>query len=90
MAGRQRPAANARLSCDRDASAEAFRVGGVADHLHLVTTLPRPLSQADMLEGLKQKSSKWIKSLAPNCRHFYWQRGYGAFSVSPSQTRRRV
>jgi REP element-mobilizing transposase RayT len=69
----------------RDAGAEAFRVGGVADHVHLVTTLPRTLSQADMLEGLKKKSSKWIKGLAPGYRRFYWQRGYGAFSVSPSQ-----
>jgi hypothetical protein len=46
---------------------------------------PRTLTQADMLEGLKKKSSKWIKGIAPNYRHFYWQRGYGAFSVSPSQ-----
>ena len=38
-----------------------------------------------MLEGLKKKSSKWIKGLAADYRHFYWQRGYGAFSVSPSQ-----
>jgi hypothetical protein len=28
--------------------ANAFRVGGVADHLHIVTTLPRTLSQAEM------------------------------------------
>jgi len=69
----------------RDADAEAFRVGGVADHVHLVTTLPRTLSQADMFEGLKKKSSKWIKGLAPDYRRFYWQRGYGAASVSPSQ-----
>ena len=69
----------------RDAGVGAFRVGGVADHVHLVTTLPRTLSQADMLEGLKKKSSKWIKGLAPDYHHFYWQRGYGAFSVSPSQ-----
>lgn len=69
----------------RDAGAKAFRVGGVADHVHLVATLPRTLSQADMLEGLKKKSSKWIKGLAPDYRHLYWQRGYGAFSVSPSQ-----
>ena len=69
----------------RDAGAEALRVGGVADHVHLITTLPRTLSQADMLEGLKKKSSKWIKGLALDYRRFYWQRGYGAFSVSPSQ-----
>ena len=62
----------------RDLNAEALRVGGVADHLHIVTTLPRTLSQAAMVETLKKTSSKWIKGLNS-------QRGYGAFSVSPSQ-----
>src|ERR1700680_1016806 len=69
----------------RDLNAEALRVGGVADHLHIVTTLPRTLSQAAMVETLKKTSSKWIKGLNPKYRRFYWQRGYGAFSVSPSQ-----
>ena len=69
----------------RDWNAEALRVGGVADHLHIVTTLPRSLSQADMVETLKKTSSKWIKGLNAKYRQFYWQRGYGAFSVSPSQ-----
>lgn len=69
----------------RDLDAEVWRVGGVADHLHIVTTLPRTLSQADMVERVKKASSKWIKRLDSKYRHFYWQRGYGAFSVSPSQ-----
>ena len=69
----------------RDLDAEAFLVGGVADHLHIVTTLPRTLSQADLIEAVKKTSSKWIKALNPKYRGFYWQRGYGAFSVSPSQ-----
>jgi REP-associated tyrosine transposase len=69
----------------RDEGAEAFRVGGAADHVHLIVTLPRTISQAEMIEGLKKKSSKWIKGLTPDYRKFYWQRGYGAFSVSPSQ-----
>jgi REP element-mobilizing transposase RayT len=68
----------------RDLNAEAFRIGGVADHLHIVTTLPRTLSQAAMIEAVKKTSSKWIKALDPKYRGFYWQRGYGAFSVSPS------
>jgi len=62
-----------------------LRVGGVADHVHIVTTLPRTLSQAEMIETLKKTSSKWIKGLDSKYRRFYWQRGYGAFSVSPSQ-----
>jgi len=69
----------------RDLGGEAFRVGGVADHVHILTTLPRTASQADMVEAVKKTSSKWIKGLAPKYRRFYWQRGYGAFSVSPSQ-----
>jgi putative transposase len=60
-------------------------VGGVADHVHIVTTLPRTLSQAQLIEGIKKTSSKWIKALEARYRGFFWQRRYGAFSVSPSQ-----
>ena len=69
----------------RDLDAEAFRVGGVADHVHLVVTLPRTLSQSALVEEIKKLSSKWIKGLDPKCRQFYWQRGYGAFSLGRSQ-----
>ena len=69
----------------RDLGAEFVRIGGVADHVHIVTTLPRTLSQADLIERIKKASSKWIKTLDARYRGFFWQRGYGAFSVSPSQ-----
>ena len=69
----------------RDVGADFVRVGGVADHVHIVTTLPRTLSQAQFIEQIKKASSKWIKALAAGYRGFFWQRGYGAFSVSPSQ-----
>src|SRR5437764_13269011 len=45
----------------RDSDAEALHVGGVADHLHVVTTLPRTLCQAAIVETLKKTSSKLIK-----------------------------
>jgi REP element-mobilizing transposase RayT len=69
----------------RDLGAEFVRIGGVADHVHIVTTLPRTVSQAQLVEKIKKASSKWIKALDPRYRGFFWQRGYGAFSVSPSQ-----
>ena len=69
----------------RDLDAEVLCVGGVADHVHIVTTLPRTVSQAQLIEGIKKPSSKWIKALEPRYRGFFWQRGYGAFSVSSSQ-----
>jgi putative transposase len=81
-----RPRMHAYLSsiC-RDLGAELVRVGGMADHVHIVTTLPRTRSQAQLIEQIKKTSSKWIKDLDARYRGFFWQRGYGAFSVSPSQ-----
>ena len=69
----------------RDLGAELVHVGGVADHVHIVTTLPRTLSQAELVEQIKKVSSRWIKTLDARYRSFFWQGGYGAFSVSPSQ-----
>jgi REP element-mobilizing transposase RayT len=63
----------------------AFAVGGVADHVHIATALPRTLTIADLVEKLKVTSSLWIKDVSPSHSQFHWQRGYGAFSVSPSQ-----
>ena len=69
----------------RDLGAELVHLGGVADHVHIVTTLPRTVSQAEFIEQMKKTSSKWIKAFDGQYRGFFWQRGYGAFSVSPSQ-----
>jgi len=50
----------------RDLNAEALLVGGVADHLHIVATLPRTLSQAAMVETVKKShpngSRGWIRN----------------------------
>jgi REP-associated tyrosine transposase len=69
----------------RDVDADFVRVGGIADHVHIVTTLPRTVSQAQLIEQIKKTSSKWIKGFNARYHGFFWQRGYGAFSVSPSQ-----
>jgi putative transposase len=42
----------------RDLGAELMHVGGVADHVHLVTTLPRTLSQAQLVEQIKESVLK--------------------------------
>jgi putative transposase len=43
------------------------------------------VSQAQLIEQIKKGSSKWIKTVDGRYRGFFWQRGYGAFSVSASQ-----
>jgi REP element-mobilizing transposase RayT len=42
----------------RDLGGELVRVGGVADHVHIVTTLPRTVSQAQLVEQIKKASSQ--------------------------------
>jgi putative transposase len=68
-----------------DLGAEVSIVNGVSDHVHIVTTVPRTVSQAALLEQIKTTSSKWIKTLDVKYRGFSWQRGYAAVSVSPGQ-----
>jgi len=80
-----RPALHAYLATvSRNAECECFRVGGVADHVHLAVRLPRTLSMAELVEELKSASSKWIKTQSPGLKKFAWQRGYAAFSVGPA------
>ncbi len=37
-----------------------------------------------MIGELKRESSKWVKTQNELLGDFYWQSGYGAFSISPS------
>lgn len=36
-----------------------------------------------LVQEIKQGSSKWIKTMGDQYSNFYWQEGYGIFSVSP-------
>ena len=67
----------------RTAGCECFRVGGVADHVHLAVRISRTITVAQLIEDLKTSSSKWIKEQSAKFSGFVWQRGYGAFSVGP-------
>jgi REP element-mobilizing transposase RayT len=68
----------------RNAGCECFRVGGVADHVHLAVSLSRITTTAKLVEELKTSSSKWLKTQSTALAAFAWQRGYAAFSVGPS------
>ncbi len=68
----------------REATGIVYAVGGVEDHVHIATVLPRTLCIADLVEKVKVASSHWIKTLDPQFAGFHWQRGYGAFSTGPT------
>ena len=80
-----RPALHGYLATvARNMDCECYRVGGVADHVHLAVRMARTVTVATLVEELKTSSSKWLKTQAPALAAFSWQRGYGAFSVGPS------
>ena len=60
-------------------------VGGYEDHIHILCLLSRKISLAKMLEEVKSHSSKWMKTKGACYKNFYWQDGYGAFSVNPKE-----
>jgi putative transposase len=60
-------------------------VGGVADHIHILCRLGKTWSVSDFVRELKRESSKWVKERSADLAQFFWQNGYGAFSVSPRE-----
>ena len=64
---------------------QAYRIGGVADHVHIACSLPITVTISKLFETVKKDSSVWIKKQDPKYEKFYWQSGYGNFSVGPSQ-----
>jgi len=60
----------------------ALKIGGVADHVHLLLLLPSLVSIGDAVREIKAGSSKWFHE--DHHRLFSWQEGFGAFSVSAS------
>ncbi len=61
-----------------------IKVGGYNNHVHVLCLLSRKVSQMKLLEEIKKQSSKWIKTKGTQYRKFYWQNGYGIFSVKPT------
>ena len=64
---------------------QTIKVGGYTDHIHILCKLSKKIALMKLVEEVKSHSSKWVKTKGEDYSHFYWQNGYGAFSVNPSQ-----
>jgi putative transposase len=64
---------------------QSLLLNGPSDHVHMLFAQPPTLSIADIMEKAKANSSGWVKRRWAKRRHFAWQNGYAAFSVSKSQ-----
>ncbi len=58
--------------------------GGAWDHIHILASIGR-IDIGDLIGDIKRDSSSWIKKQDRQFAKFYWQRGYGAFSIGQSQ-----
>jgi putative transposase len=64
---------------------QPIKVGGYTDHIHILCMLSKKIALMKLLEEVKSHSSKWMKTKDELLYNFYWQDGYGAFSVNPSE-----
>jgi putative transposase len=68
----------------RKLKSPSLTIDGTSDHVHVLFSLARVITVADLVEELKTSTSKWIKTKGHEFRSFHWQRGYGAFSIGQS------
>ena len=66
----------------KNKSCPAVALNGVEDHIHLLCRFGKTIQVSKFIQSLKKNSSEWVKEHAHR-RTFYWQSGYGAFSISP-------
>jgi putative transposase len=76
---------------DKTKSLEAplYAIGGVADHVHLVVSIPPKYAIAKFVGQLKGGSSHQINQIIPG-QKFGWQKEYGVFSLGRKQLERAV
>ncbi len=59
-----------------------YRIGGIEDHIHIITHLHPTISLADLVKDIKMSSSLYIKTQKLFPFFDGWQEGYGAFTYS--------
>ena len=62
---------------------KALTVGGTANHVYILLSLPADMALAKAMQLIKGASSRWMNE--SHTRNFAWQEGYGAFTVGISQ-----
>ncbi len=55
------------------------------DHAHILFLLSRTEPLSEIVGHLKKSSNDWLRMRGPEFSEFFWQGGYGAFSVSQSR-----
>ncbi len=59
-----------------------YQIGGVTDHLHILTHLHPSVALASLVKDIKLASSEHIKALRLFPAFYGWQVGYGGFTYA--------
>ncbi|MDA7881368.1 IS200/IS605 family transposase [Akkermansiaceae bacterium] len=70
--------------CAKSNGCNPIQIGGVEDHVHLLTTLSRTITMSEFVKEIKRNTTIWAKEEYGQSE-FSWQAGYGCFSVSESK-----
>ncbi|MCT7989143.1 IS200/IS605 family transposase [Laspinema olomoucense] len=68
-----------RLGCT------VIAIGGIEDHIHLLTGFPATLTLSELVQKAKGSASHLITHEIKPKEFFKWQGGYGVFTVSHNQ-----
>ena len=59
----------------RELKSPSLTIGGTDDHVHILFSLGRTVTIADLVEEVKTGSSKWIKTKGLEFENFHWREG---------------
>jgi REP element-mobilizing transposase RayT len=68
----------------RELDSPSLTINGTSDHVHTLFRLSRKVALCDLVEEVKKRSSKWLKTRDAALACFQWQSGYAAFSIGES------
>jgi REP element-mobilizing transposase RayT len=61
-----------------------IEINSEPEHVHALFLLGRTVALSDAVGNLKTSSDGWLRAKGPRFAQFYWQGGYGAFSIGQS------
>jgi REP element-mobilizing transposase RayT len=67
-----------------------YRIGGIEDHVHVLTSLHPSIALSDLVKEIKTASNQWIRSNNAFQKFDGWQNGYGAFTCSINDKDRMI
>lgn len=66
--------------CERK-QCKLIRIGGIADHIHMLISIRPDIAVSDFMQVLKTETSKWLKTQTEKFPLFSgWSNGYAAFT----------